>query len=703
MSQKRSPWAAVANAPGWLRLAAFAGLVAVGWQLPGWLKPLPFAVALAAFFWILPPLRRGIATGTDAAVRVLHSLHRRIARHRPTLWHGAAVVIAVITLGLGIWKAAPTWGFLATSSLREDETLNVEQYTSRNFARTVSSYDRARNHMLYNVINSVIPGGDSTWPPRARALSILSTAAGIFLIVFYSALRGWFIPAALVAAWLFMNQLLLRSLLEARGYGLLFLIAMASCISLSEWLRTRRDFWLGALVALTVAGAYTLPFYLVFGGGLLLALFVRSPSRQTFSAGVLAAACLALLYLPLAASLARVALDYGRDYAASSTNNFASLAALSEILQFLIPYGLISLGTPWVPGLLALALLAVLSRKWIPSWQRDSIGLTLFATLAVVCFFFFVASVPMRSATFLAAPLAFLAVSPAGGWLSARPLGAWRAPLAAAASLAALALVATTQLHEPLIPRQDWRTIGRVIERALPPATNVWIDPDYNEVLQWNRPGRPESAGGKLSPNRFLKPNFAAVDAQIHDWAANRRPGWNDFPEGIRFVTFPLLRNFQRLFFLPPPDRGIESVTWNDQPVAHQSPGTQLPDLTLLARSGGNHSTDPLVATPPSSTPATPVSLQGPGVLILTPSPHHAPFCNLLFSPALRTTGSLIEWEDALGRWRPADDILHAGEFLSVPVPPSARRIRIRVPAGSPPFALLEAWMAPAPLGDIQD
>jgi hypothetical protein len=57
--------------------------------------------------------------------------------------------------------------------------------------------------------------------------------------------------------------------LGARGYGLIFLFAMLSCVAFAEWLRTRRKIWLNFLAVLCVLGTYTLPFYVVFAGGLL--------------------------------------------------------------------------------------------------------------------------------------------------------------------------------------------------------------------------------------------------------------------------------------------------------------------------------------------------------------------------------------------------------------------------------------------------
>jgi hypothetical protein len=73
--------------------------------------------------------------------------------------------------------------------------------------------------------------------------------------------------------------------LEARGYGLIFLFAMLGCVAFAEWLRTRRKVWLNLMAVLCVLGTYTLPFYVVFAGGLLLLAFLYRPSRETLLAG----------------------------------------------------------------------------------------------------------------------------------------------------------------------------------------------------------------------------------------------------------------------------------------------------------------------------------------------------------------------------------------------------------------------------------
>ena len=108
----------------------------------------------------------------------------------------------------------------------------------------------------------------------------------IISIVKYTS-RG-FVPASAPTA-----------VLGARGYGLIFLFAMLSCVAFAEWLRTRRKVWLNLLAVLCVLGTYTLPFYVVFAGGLLLLAFLYRPSRETFLAGLVSLAAILMLYLPI--------------------------------------------------------------------------------------------------------------------------------------------------------------------------------------------------------------------------------------------------------------------------------------------------------------------------------------------------------------------------------------------------------------------
>ena len=177
--------------------------------------------------------------------------------------------------------------------------MSIVKYTSRGFVPAISTYSLARNHIFYNVVSSLIPGADSTLPLRARLISFVSVIASLGLLVAYDARRGWLLPGLACAGLVAVNFFAMDRVLEARGYGLIFLFAMLSCVAFAEWLRTRRKVWLNLMSVLCVLGTYTLPFYVVFAGGLLLLAFLYRPSRETFLAGLLSLAAILMLYLPV--------------------------------------------------------------------------------------------------------------------------------------------------------------------------------------------------------------------------------------------------------------------------------------------------------------------------------------------------------------------------------------------------------------------
>ena len=67
-----------------------------------------------------------------------------------------------------------------------------------------------------------------------------------------------------------------------------------------------------------------------------------------------------------------------------------------------------------------------------------------------------------------------------------------------------------------------------------------------------------------------------------------QRFGWEDLPQGVRFVTIPLVVNYQRVFFMPPGRHGIASISANNQRVEPRVSGRQPYDPGLLSRSVGH-------------------------------------------------------------------------------------------------------------------
>ena len=142
------------------------------------------------------------------------------------------LICAVGIATIAIYRAWPAWHFMATSSLFEDEIGNIAAYTSRGFIPAVSTYKLARNHVFYNRPQHCPAGRRFDRSPQG--------AAGLFsfrhyraaLLVVYANNRGWLLAGLACAGLVAGNFSTLEVILEARGYGFIFLCAMLSCVAL---------------------------------------------------------------------------------------------------------------------------------------------------------------------------------------------------------------------------------------------------------------------------------------------------------------------------------------------------------------------------------------------------------------------------------------------------------------------------------------
>ncbi|HEU4678258.1 MAG TPA: hypothetical protein VFS35_01980, partial [Terrimicrobiaceae bacterium] len=279
------------------RLACFVLLTVLAQHthVPHWLKGSLWLLTFSVGAWAFLALVRESRGALD---RLVSWWQRRRVLHEGKIRAGGRIIgllCAVVIITIALFRAWPVWEFKATSSLREDEIMSVARYTAKGFVPAVSTYNVARNHVFYHIVSSFIPGADSTMPFRARLVSFAAVLGSLLLLVVYAARRGWFVPGLACAGLLAGSLPAMDTLLEARGYGLIFLFAMAGCVAFGEWLREPSKTWLNILAISCVLGAYTLPFYILFGGSLLLLAFFHRPSKETFLAGFLSLAAIALL------------------------------------------------------------------------------------------------------------------------------------------------------------------------------------------------------------------------------------------------------------------------------------------------------------------------------------------------------------------------------------------------------------------------
>lgn len=691
-----------------VRFLLFTGAVLLGHQLPGWAKGPAWLFALGLGVWAFLGFVRSTNRLADSVEAPLSQAWKRlgawVTRHQK-LWKWLTTACVFALLGILWVRAWPTWHFLATSSLREDEILNITRYTSKGFAPAVGTYDFARNHIFFNVVNSLLPGADSLWPLRGRLVSLTSVLAALALLVCYAARRGWLLAGVVAAGFVAVNHYALKVLLEGRGYGLICLFGMIGSITLAEWCQTKNKLWLSVLAVTCVLGTYTLPYYIVFGGALVLAAFFYRPSRDTLLAGVFSAVAIGMLYLPVLNKVLQVASGYDEEYGDSVTYNFGAMIAAYRTLQYFIPYEVLQVG----PFSFTLALLLVLVFLMMGRFARFSdrqaaagVGLGI---LAILAFFFFLQSPPIRVSAFLAGPQAFLATLMAGSALAARSLAALR-PLTTLGFAGVAGFVLwNAQSGEPLVPRQDWDGAARLIRKAFPADGRIWVRKKYAKLMRGYLPDE-RIEQDALDWPALQSGELLAFDASFKGGPEREQFHWKNLPEGTRYVTLPLLISFHRLYFLPPEATGILRVEVNGSLVPTRVSARQPRDPFTLSSSAGLE--DPLYRGEPDDAAPDPPALPLPAEVIVKLEAN-APqgVCNLLFSQTLADKVLSAALQDANGKWHPCTPFV-VSELASVPLNAAgSRALRLQIAPNPqylpgphaqgrrPPFWLAHAWVSP--------
>jgi len=197
---------------------------------------------------------------------------------------GLAVLVVVSLL---IARAGQLMWVTAQHSLQGDEIVSVEFFSSRGLATCLSDYSIPNNHVLFNAINSVLPGAGSFDPLRARVVSFAAVTLGLAVALIAMARRkAWLLLCSFSIAYLGDDRLLAVNY-AARGYGMLACTVVIVCLLLWKYLEDEKSRWrLVALAAIILVGAITVPTFLFFGGSVLLALFCLRPTRRHFFTGL---------------------------------------------------------------------------------------------------------------------------------------------------------------------------------------------------------------------------------------------------------------------------------------------------------------------------------------------------------------------------------------------------------------------------------
>src|SRR5690554_4355681 len=84
-------------------------------------------------------------------------------------------LLAIALVALSLLLTGRMAVAMATHSLGTDEFGTIGSFSSKGPMRVVTDYRAPKNHIFFNLLNSLLPARDSLAAARARALSIAAT------------------------------------------------------------------------------------------------------------------------------------------------------------------------------------------------------------------------------------------------------------------------------------------------------------------------------------------------------------------------------------------------------------------------------------------------------------------------------------------------------------------------------------------------
>jgi hypothetical protein len=437
---------------------------------------------------------------------------------------------------------------MSTSSLRIDEIGSVDAYTRRGPFIAATTYNAAKNHTFFSIVNSVTPGSGSHNPLRARIWSFVAVVAILGLLLWLFWRRRRYTEGAIAFAFVALNPQFLEIALEARGYGFISLAALIFLAAFESFLATDSDRSRRTLIAVSILGIYTLPYFVVFAGPALLVLFLLKPTMRTVTIGVWAATIVAFLYLPVAGDVADVAAEYTDVYGLK----FTTMKHVFEALGFCVPENLFRLDSVHLFGFIALLLLLPLAlrRERTPTVRTLHVGFALVAIFYAFCLV--LQSPPQRVTSFLGAPFAFL-VATALALVIRHPLLIPIRPVLAVALLVPLISFARTFPSEyTLVPREKWKEAGQMLDVLFPgKETTIWMEELRHSQLSAYLKDRSRVRFERpLDLKRYESGHEVAFDAAHNRIMTPIDPA--TLPDPTFVVPFVVRSGTQKLFFHDP-------------------------------------------------------------------------------------------------------------------------------------------------------
>ncbi len=458
------------------------------------------------------------------------------------------VLALVVILGAALFAGRTAVG-MASTSLRVDEITSVVEYASQGPLRVLTHYHRANNHILLNLIHSILPGASSVDPLRVRFPAILATVGLFGFAVAWFWRRDAPASAAVIAAAIGLHAVHLHLEMQSRAYGFVSLFAIVAAAGFIRH-RLQGDRLSLAIVAIcTFLGTLSVPYFIVYGGTLMLAIFLLNPSKERLLVGVWTGCAVLVAHLGVITQMLEVASEYDEDY----TAGFQTHRSFFSLLLYLIPYNY--LPTLSIGGI-ALFLLVLFFFALMPSLRRNEEAvaglLIVAAAMAFVAFCFVLESPPVRVAAFTVLPVTFgllVAIRASQQSHTARPLLQW---IAVPVTFFLVGYAVLQNVNFQFRPTQNWMEFSRMVRILFPEQTpvvaparvrehSVYLEPNYPVV-----PG-PQADVAGINAGRAVYHEFDVGKGSSEEM---------NIPPGVDFsklagVTFRLSKGLSTLRFAP--------------------------------------------------------------------------------------------------------------------------------------------------------
>jgi hypothetical protein len=395
---------------------------------------------------------------------------------------------------------------MATTSLWCDEMTTVKLFSSHGPETVMTDYQMPNNHIFFSLVNSLTPFADSFHTLRVRMWSFIAVLAALLLVIVTWFRDGRYLEAAVFTQVCAGSHDFLDIVLQARGYGFLFFFAVLSSFLTFRLLRDPNVRTYATIAVCTVLGTWTVPLYVLFGGMLMLVLFLFTRDRAIFVTGVLTFLAIVLVHLPVAGEILRASQAYADKWGYS----YANFGAVVQTFHAYLPE-VLKPTTGWQTLTLLFGPVVILALDTARTPSRYG---TLVLVITTILFLFgclMMQTPPVRTTAFVLAPLAIAWLALLSGYYRHLPRFFFRGAVMAGVVAMFLWSNYLTLTGFSFTPIENWLGTSQAVNRIFPLDMGV-----YPNHYAWNFKlfvDPPTVLEPELDTKRFAAGEQAHVDA----------------------------------------------------------------------------------------------------------------------------------------------------------------------------------------------